>query len=354
MAKKVKQSTVTDRINKMQQNSITPVILNNDAQANNGKTLLDDIINFQIASTTNITPVERTKNIIYLCKLKDGAKAPNGYIEVFNANDIATYTDDKQAITLFNYGMNKIILAFMGSAALSFAEITKYAYTLIISSELNAENAPPANLNTQGFDGVVVYSCSQMSANYDALVQSPKTCVVLSSSNEALACAIFANFVSQNNLTDMQYKEYPNFTPVLSSIGNIDEARNKGYTFIAKDKTTVEVASLMYFRAGNLPIASIYITENLKQDIQIACFDMIANNNLTYNNIEIGVLMTAGEQVIERYKTFGLIRGANFTIPSKESQENKDVIAGMLSNVTTKVELNSSIWRLKGTIETSY
>lgn len=312
-----------------------------------GETLLDNIISLKIADIVNITPVERTKNIIYLCKVKDG-KTTEKYIKITNKADLTTYTDDAGAGVLFDNGMNAIYLAFADNAP-DYGELSKYAYTLIIGSGVDA-----TSIDFTSFSGVVVYSTPAVTEEFNTIAITPKRAVVISKDDEYLACAIFASFVSLNNFNDMQYKEFPNYTPVVTNIGDVNNARDNGYTFISQDATTIKIPSLMYFRAGNLPIASIYITENLKQDIQIACYDAIANNNLDYNDVDIATLITVGEKVIANYVNFKLIQGAEFNIPPKEEQKEQDIIVGMLSNVKTNVVLNASIWRLTGDIKTSY
>lgn len=310
------------------------------------RTALDDAINLSVVPDTAIAPIDRVKNVIYFCNPKSGVTDP--FVIIDNPDDIAAKTDDLGAQVLFDNGLNRIILALAGNNV-DWVVLSQYAYTVIVSNAL-VDQTP----DFSGFDGYKVYQVGTDTTANATLAAGEKNIVILTATAEFLSCALMARFVTQNIFTDMQYADFTGYPVATASIGQVDDYRTKGYTFLFKDATTVTSPKLWNFKGGLLPVADGYIVEQLRQDIQTTLFEYIANNQPRYLNSAINTMVTLGEKIILQYKNLFLIESGTFTIAPREDQIPSNIPVGLVQFAVVDLSLSGSIWRLEGTIQTNY
>lgn len=311
-------------------------------------TALDFVINLQTQTESNITAVERSRNVAYYCVHKTAFTAD--YVEITNASDIATYTDDEFAINLMNEGMNKIYLVFqdpdnLDGSTLKLEELNNLTFTWIFGQSVEA-----SLLDLSSYDGVKVFS----TANFDSADARPAVygqAVVLSPSTEGLGASVFGRFLSQNGWKGMQYEQFSGLTPVITTYGDWESARDLGFTFLFSDATTVTVPSLASFQAGKLAVTGYYILEDLKREIQIALINYIATNKPPYIDRAIAQLESTASEVVRNYIDKQYIDSGTFTIPRKSSQLTTDIKAGMVEGATLEMVHAGEIWRISGTIK---
>ena len=328
------------------------------------KTILDIVIDLEASASSSIAPVERTKNITYGSVFKVGYVG-DLFVEVTSKIALALALENENLVyaeELFDAGMNKIFLILRPDVSTEFVsadvdEAVKVSYHILLASDL-VIGATELSV----FDGIKYHIKNIVDGTTETLALTSNTSVILTQIKgdlggdvgEAFASTLVANFVSANVLTSLQLNTFGQYTPLLTDIGAIEDARNKHFTFLGSDDSTVVVPTLMYFRAGGITIADPVIAENLRQDIQTDAFNYIANNNPRYLNSQIGVLVQRGQDIINLFVGRGLILSGSYSIPARSEQLANDILIGKLANVEVVNNLASAIWFITGTMQNNF
>ena len=308
-------------------------------------TILDFIIDLKPKETIAINPLDRIFNVVYYCTRKVGAPEV-AYVEITDKADIATYTDNTAPEELFNEGMYKIYLAFdTYITATEALELNQLAYTIIVESGLTY---------VEPFDGVISTIIDVTDLTSDALAmakhQNVFKVVNLNDNTKKIPCSVFGRlFARRSFVGSMQYSQYPAYNnEAKETINSYRILRDKQYSFVGKDATTVIIASLLYLRAGGINLVDIYIREQLRQDIQTNMYLYIGNKESAYSNQEIGALVSIGDRILKRYINDGRINTGSVAIPPREQQTNEDIIIGKVNNLDITAVDAGAIWWLSG------
>lgn len=325
------------------------------------QTLLDIIIDLKAQDITFTQPIKRTKNVVYGAVRKIGATTPL-FQHITDKSKLADHLDPDEvprAEAFFDAGLTSIYLLLKDNAnndfiATDVEKASKVAYTLVLA--IDVAGTLPAEVAK--FDGVKVYIKSDATdADNIALAKTSNTCVVIHDTSGITITPfphyLFGKFLGKNSWDNMQYESFA-YDPKLTTIGELKAARDNQFTFIGQDETTITSPVLLYFRAGGVSIADIYIAEDLRQEIQTNSYNYIKNAKPKYLDSEISSLISVGNNVIDKYIRSGLLQDATYTIPAKNLQKNADVVAGKLANVALTATLAGAVWWLEGTVTHKY
>lgn len=322
------------------------------------KTALDFAINLEARATSQIAPIERTKNLCYFVLPKTGIT--DEYVLITDKADLATYLDGPNLIYAgykFDEGLGKLYLAFKNNIT-DLGKVSPFCYMVLM-----ATGTDPQPSEISGFDGVKVWIKSDATdpAN-ETLAKTEKNCVVIcdledggvpgAETGEGFASVLCARFLVQiDNFSSLQYDQFT-YTPKLTTNSEWDAARDAQLTFLIKDQTTVVVSSLGYFRSGGKTIAEPFIQEALRQDLQTAAYNYILNNKPPYTNPEIGAIALVCQKIVDDYAERQLINTAGtVVIPPRQEQTSNDIIVGKVDDFTLNYEEASAIWWIGGTIK---
>lgn len=314
-------------------------------------TVRQAIVNFTPIEPVNFGSPTRLHNLAYFCTPLESVT--DEYVLITSATEVDTYTSDTRIKDAFTNGLNQVYLAFDGNIT-DYTELSNLAYTLVCSPETDTVSA-----DFSTFEGIKVYTQENPESLTlptednvpEKLAAIFKNCVFYAKEVETLAIQVLSNMISESdnpNWNSLQLRQYGS-TTALCNGDDVLKVREKQLSSTASDND-VPIATLIYLRAGGYNLADYYIVENLRQDIQTATMNYIANTDPRYDNKAIGQIIAVGQSVINNYIDRGLIEEATYTIPPRQEQTAQDIISGLLNYAELTITISGAIWAVKGTV----
>lgn len=318
-------------------------------------TVREAIVNFVVQEPDITKTPTQLRNLAYLCSPL--SSVTEEYVLVTSADDVALYTDDVRIKVAFTQGLNQVYLVFSGNIT-DFTIINSFAYTLLISPDVNIV----PNTASETFDGIIMITQNEPTSLTlptdtnipEQIVSTFKIGGFYAPVAENLGVRVLANMISPELNADwksLQLKTYEGTTASVDNGDDVIRMREKQFSGTAQD-IDVTLPTLVYLRAGGHNLADYYIVENLRQDIQSAMINYLANLEPRYLNSSIGNMMVKGNAIISDYVARGLIESGEYLLPPKQSQSSTDIINGMVNNATLTITIGGAIWSIKGTVTT--
>lgn len=299
------------------------------------------IVDFKELQTTDIGISDAIGSLAYVCNFKDGVVSE--VVKVVNASDIVNYTDDTYIASAFNY-LTSVYLVPADYDLATFG----LAKTLVIGD--GVDEATLVNVND--FDGVVQYTrnFSSLDPEDTTLAKTGNNTVYIHDS-VALGIEMISRFLEYYQATglfiNMQLKSVTNHAITIPTSNDVVSCRDNQFSFIYGDVNFE--TSIYYFRCGGKTIADFYISELLKNTIQVELAKYISINSPAYSNAEFSNMVSlVNNKVIKSFINNGQIVDAKFSIPPVSEQTAENRISGEIKGLDlTRVEA-SAIWFAQG------
>lgn len=319
---------------------------------------LSKVIDFTPIVPVVTTPTKRTRQITFFCQPLEDLELDNKYVLVTSKEDLATYTTDNRAGAFFDNGHNQIYLLFPEFTEEDIKYVSARTFSLVVSADAG-DDASVSDFSS--FNGLKYYT------EDNSIILTTET--IASELSNTFGTSVwyagessnlkerFSGWLTSESLNSTwrsgQYKQFSGEPVIIKNNTEVDQAREQQFSFCYADGLEISVPAIFYARAGGINLADYYIVEDIINNIQLNSYLYIANNDPTYINLNLGVLVSIGESVLNQYGNANLIvrEGSSYTIPARESQTVIDVTNGLVNGISLIIESGSAIWYLKGTVQ---
>lgn len=306
------------------------------------------LLNFAVPFTevigTGQVDTTYLRKIAIVVKPKSGAAAES-FNEVFDAAGLAAITDNKEALSLIEGGLNKFFVIATTSADLSglgpllIANENKF-FTLHISNDFTDD----AVLATKGFsfDGVISHSfATQANAKTFAAKHCAGVSTIAETKGHELCYALARLLSTLTFWGNQQYIDYTGSKSIetVSSLGLAGKYFDDRLTFWIFDDE--EGTRLSGFFAGGEAITQKYISEELKLNLQSAAVGYVSlNQPMNVRDMRVA-LQNQLQSVVNGYEDDNYLDPDGLNQISVTDSNQEFWVNGALS-----VKYSKPIWRM--------